>query len=684
MATEGQHRSQEHFRSMGTFLLLLLLFVVYKSIYNQMAFETFFDGGFYTSIAQNVRDGKGVTTNVSLYHHGYSFFPFPTPVYPVWPWVYGQVLKWFSVPVVAKWLPSLLYLTTLVAAYFWAVQMFPWSMVSSKWLDWNAGHTLVVLLGMHPNFQWATSRPYSEGLAYTFLFLALLRFRSLWKRPCLRTGLELGAWVGLLVLTRGQMAIVGIAAALILVWGMVALRPFFSYLWMSLGAGLSFLSLYGIWLAEHWDTLVRPGLSTIIRFDAAQASTLLHPIAMTRQTTGIYQFLFERLQGFVLAFELWGESSYSRVFFLLPYALLCLPFAVLLVLGSKQQGWLQRAWGWIRDSHHLNLLFVVALSVGGFLQIHSIRLVWGDMWYFNTRYSMVCSLLFWLSWVVLVQSSLSWLRKLGFAMLAGSFVMGILTTHEHSFGLKGSQTRYTYPYKSALKRWLGKQRESRGRLTIAMSYNQVQVVGWTTPNIHYHWVYPLTTPKEVRTLFEKFAVDYLVVPTGFLDTSSRRAHQTSRLKHAYRLPFSMSYPAKERERDLEEVVTLDGFSVYRYRRQTLCGQTLASLKALSQTTMYRKGKERGHQPYPVYPWLQSFHFPGTTEQQFLLARTGQYCVVPGSLLLQGVLRLNGKTLRSASIVLSKGKHMIRQTRGEGAISLLYLGPPSTRTRSQKQ
>ncbi len=43
------------------------------------------DGGYYTNVAQHVRDGDGLETRVSLYHKAYSYFPHPTAVQPLWP-----------------------------------------------------------------------------------------------------------------------------------------------------------------------------------------------------------------------------------------------------------------------------------------------------------------------------------------------------------------------------------------------------------------------------------------------------------------------------------------------------------------------------------------------------------------------------------------------------------------------
>ena len=47
------------------------------------------DGGYYTNIVQNLLDGNGLVTNVSLYHRGFRELPHADSIYPLWPLVYA-------------------------------------------------------------------------------------------------------------------------------------------------------------------------------------------------------------------------------------------------------------------------------------------------------------------------------------------------------------------------------------------------------------------------------------------------------------------------------------------------------------------------------------------------------------------------------------------------------------------
>src|SRR5205085_4186368 len=75
-----------------TFLLFLALLVA-KIVETVRAVGTSIDGGYYTDIAEHVRDGDGLVSDVSLYHAGVPSFPYPTPIYPLWPWLLGLLSR---------------------------------------------------------------------------------------------------------------------------------------------------------------------------------------------------------------------------------------------------------------------------------------------------------------------------------------------------------------------------------------------------------------------------------------------------------------------------------------------------------------------------------------------------------------------------------------------------------------
>jgi hypothetical protein len=68
-----------------------------------------------------------------------------------------------------------------------------------------------------------TTRPFTEGLAYFLLLLALGRAEALLRDPRAWRGLELGVWLGLIILTRSQLVLAAMAVAGTLAWAVARL-----------------------------------------------------------------------------------------------------------------------------------------------------------------------------------------------------------------------------------------------------------------------------------------------------------------------------------------------------------------------------------------------------------------------------------------------------------------------------
>src|SRR5512137_311156 len=196
--------------------LILLCCAALKIEHNDRPFLTGADGGLYTDIAEHVRDGDGLVTDISLYHHGYPRFPHPTAIYPAWPLLYGAASRLVPLGVAGTWLPTVGYFVALIFAYLWAAPL--GRAEGGPKLGVNPGHALVLFLGLNGKFFAYTSLPFTEGLGFALLFACLWRFRKIGGSRSLAHGAEMGAWLAALMLVRSHFLIVALAAFLALGW----------------------------------------------------------------------------------------------------------------------------------------------------------------------------------------------------------------------------------------------------------------------------------------------------------------------------------------------------------------------------------------------------------------------------------------------------------------------------------
>ncbi len=199
--------------AVGWLVLLLVLCLGLKVRQNTGPYFTGDDGGLYTNVAEHVRDGAGLATDISPYHHGYETLPHATAIYPAWPLVYGYASRLAPLRLTGIWLPTLGYFVALVFAYLWACRLalarsfrFPPGL--------NAGHVLVLFLGLNGKFFSFTSLPYTEGLGFAVLFAGLWRFHKIGSTSSVWHAAEMGVWLAALMLIRSQFLVVVLAAFL--------------------------------------------------------------------------------------------------------------------------------------------------------------------------------------------------------------------------------------------------------------------------------------------------------------------------------------------------------------------------------------------------------------------------------------------------------------------------------------
>lgn len=318
------------------------------------------DASYYYDIAAHVRDGHGLVTDVSLFNAGYEHFPHPTAVYPLWPLVLGLVGGSCRLSQVAAIrLPTLFYFAAIVLAYRLARRVAPDPLFPETWPVLHAGHVAAAVVALTNAMFLHTSKPFTEGLGYFLLLLALTRAERLswaervaWPRarrvvrPCdgpqpagprcdgRRRAL---AWAG------ASFRLAALArAALAFVVGLVAV----------LGVQL-------VHLAGFADG---PRLVYLLRFDFLREPSELAALEVMVRPPGVLAWIADRARGVPIAFG-GGPMSYAHCFGLWSAALLlAVPFLVL-------DGWraVQRRstglWAWLDTPANLFRLAYALLAM---------------------------------------------------------------------------------------------------------------------------------------------------------------------------------------------------------------------------------------------------------------------------------------------------------------------------------
>jgi hypothetical protein len=469
------------------------------------------DGGFYTDVARHVRDGQGLVSSCSTLHAGYPRFPFPTAVYPLWPLLLGWVAKVVPIFEAGKWLATACYFATLGFAYLWGTALHGEPLLPRIAPGFNAGHVLVLMFGMHEYFFQYTSFPYTEGVTYALTCAALWRMTRLLPRPTWVGGLEIGVWLGLVVLGRYQMVLMAMAAFPVLA-GAAALStgPRRLYAWMTLAAAAGMLLVVG----PHY-LYVRsftPGLTPAlyVQWQRVRFSEGLSPIPDVLVVKGALPWIQDRLRGFTLAFDPRDKTfSYAARYQAFPYALVAaVPLLAWLGVRNASRDRLRAGWAWVRRPENLPWVHAVVLATGCFVMIHSMHMQPGrpyPEWYFSQRHALVCVFAFFLSLLLLFTRGGSLGKVLGAGILCASVYLGLGSIRARAHDLEGARA----PGPSAFVQWLNDEAARRGGMIVVL--RQPQSIAWMTRDVGYHWYYYGTNFEDVRAMVALGAA-YVVVP----------------------------------------------------------------------------------------------------------------------------------------------------------------------------
>ncbi len=494
----------------GWLVLILLLLALFKVPLTAQTRDTGVDGGYYTNVAQHVRDGNGLQTNISLYHKAYSYFPHPTSIYPAWPVLYGYVAKAFPLLEVGRWLPTCLYFITLILGYLWARRLFPAPLFPADLPGFDAGHLFVLCLGMQAHFFRYTSVPFAEGLAYAALMAGLWRGQKALGSPNLQRGLELGLWLAVAMLALSQLAIAGIAAFAALMWATLASPPRRRYAAALAGFTVGYVALVGVHYFRIAQFVEEPRLWSLLRFDWNRESSSLSYVQMIKDYGTAWDFVESRLEGLPLAFAPMGKHAYASGFYSIQYApLVVLPILLAAAWRAGKAG-VRRAWRWLRASGNQYWIFAVLLALLGFVSLHAIRKVYAAEWNFSHRQALTCLFLFFLSLVYLLRTTRVWAKTIGVILMCGYLYLGARTIS--GMEPEGSkQPSSAQRSREALAKWLIKTRAERDGLTVIMPAGETQRMAAKTPGVNYHWIYRRTTLDDLAVMANSLGADYLVL-----------------------------------------------------------------------------------------------------------------------------------------------------------------------------
>ncbi len=491
-------------------VVILSALAALKVVYSlNWSFPAGADGGYYTNIAQNLLAGDGLTTNVSLYHRAFTSFPHPDSIYPLWPLCYAAVAALFPLDKVAVWLPSALYLASLVTGFLWARRLSPGDL-SRRVPGFGAGHVLVIVLGLHGAYFLHTSRPYTEGLAYALFFACCWRAIPLLERRTFAAGLELGAWVGVLLLVRSQFVIVVAALVGTLVVQLVVdgeRRGAVLRFGVAVALGLALLLMpYVLYLAL--TTSEFSPFNYLLFGETPQGSPLSQAKPYVRPA-GLAH-LRVLAHGVATAFA-WSVSvSYRGSYHLFHYAVpvAAVVLAARVLVAARAADGRARMVAWLRDPKNAAWLVFALVALLGFLSVQ-LLVKNDDRWYFHRRHNLVALPFFFFALLTLLRSRVLPVALVGVALLLGTVGIG---ARRLGFEIHKTTIEPRRPPRQSVVDWLNAEHARLGRpLVVATSAPQVMV--WRTPGVSYHEVNAeVTTLDDVLVMFDQLGADYLVSP----------------------------------------------------------------------------------------------------------------------------------------------------------------------------
>jgi hypothetical protein len=442
------------------------------------------DASNYFQIGRNVAEGRGLVTNISLYHLAFKKLPARSfQTYPLWPLLLGYAGRQMGMFRAADFLSKFFYFLSLVMTYFAANAIARGAIgrieVIRGWPALDFGHVAVLLLGTNELFFIATSFPYTEGVSFALMF-AVIAILGAPPVPGFWRGAAAGTLAGLALLSRTQMILLGPAAACCLILVALSDRRL-------VRAAAGCIATVVVSLA-YWYYGVYG-----VR-DERAAVPVFHPWI---DSSSWRDWLADRFNGILVSFDPLSPFSYFHLWG--PVAALPL-IAVIAAL----------IW-WAARSRLITLRFtpeqvplLIALSAGllFFATLFNYHGAFFLPWLFGYRHGLPYFLLILVALPYLASQTSRLLRWATFSFVLVSIVMG--TVAVVAFVTSPLPPGPKAPER-ALSAWLDHQ---PGPPTLISTNAQI-LSTWNHAN--YHWLLCDDKPEQVRILLQKLPIDYVVV-----------------------------------------------------------------------------------------------------------------------------------------------------------------------------
>lgn len=490
--------------------VLLLPMLLLKCTLNNTVHHYSIDGGYYTEVASHIRDGEGLVTRVSLYNKGYTYFPHPTVIYPLWPLLLGYAAKIVPLEQAAVWLPSFLYLLSLLLGYQWANLLSPAPLLK-KVPSLRAGHLFVLFLGINPSFFYFTSLPYTEGLAFSLLLVFWWRLATLLESPNVLSGLETGIWLALLLLTRSQWIFVTLAVTITITLAACLSEARASYGKMGLATLVGLMAIFLPYWLEASRGLVDNSIWTYLNFSSARPNNLLNMTSQAISDGGIKDRFFDFLNGIGIAYDPFHRKGFTQIFSLFIFGL---PLAVLIELFQlcrrrpEIKRALQRAVSPLSQPRMYAWLTVALFALANLALVHGVKSSY-SVWYFYRRHAIPIVFAIFPAFLYLLHSPWRWAKRLALILI----ILG--TLHSSLVNVVRwklmSQPSAIEAERWKLAKWLQTKQKEFGKLTVAITDNEAQQIAWRTDQVNYHGITRGTGLDRLRIMHDVLGVEYLIL-----------------------------------------------------------------------------------------------------------------------------------------------------------------------------
>ena len=458
----------------------------------------------------------------------------------------GLTARVVPLDLAATWLPTIFYFAGILLAYRLARRLAPGPLFPETWPVLHAGHLAAVVYGLTNAMFLDTTRPFTEGLGYLLTMIALTRAEAMFRAPAAWRGLELGLWLGLIVLTRSQLLLVALAVFGTFVWAIIRL-DWRRWLAPALACLLGFAALLGVQLAHLASFADAPRLAYLLRFDLVRDPSELAPLQVMVETTGPLSWLLDRAAGLPVAFGT-GEMSYFHCFGVFSAALLLsVPFLLLDVRQAVQRRRLG-LWRWLHEPANLFTLCFALLAIGGLLSLHTIHKALFTPWNFGTRHGLTAGFAIFAAILYLSRRPVLGRVIALFLVCAGAFY-GFWRIDRKIHDTSPERVTWSAAHNQPIARWLHERAAAERGLVVVGPDIEVQKLARFTNGVGYHWIYRTTTWDELDYLFRERGARYLLIRVD-----RARKLRLGRDKARFARTFT------------EEASDLSGFTIFRPRR----------------------------------------------------------------------------------------------------------------------